>query len=547
MNNSILKISGIMGVLFSFCQVTSYAQVQEEPPKLVVGIVLDQMRWDYLHRFAHHYGSGGFKRLMDHGFSCERTYIPYLPTYTAPGHASVYTGSVPAIHGIVANDWVERKTQQKMYCTEDKTVKSVGGSEVAGMMSPKNMITSTLADEMKLASNERSKSFGVAIKDRGSILPAGHMANAAYWYDNKTGHFITSSFYRAELPQWLIDFNERKVGDSLMSLNWDLLKSKNQYTMSTSDDAPYEGVFDWAEQSVFPYKTSKAVQNNDYSAIQSTPYGNTIVTLLAKSLIQHESLGKDDHTDFLAISYSSTDYMGHFFGINALEIEDAYIRMDQELTALFDYLDQQVGEGEYLVFLTADHGGAHNAQFLTDRKVPAHAMFVNEWVKGLNEHLMDEFDQENLVTSLMNYQVHFNESLMAGLDRSQIKHAVIQWLEAQDGITICMDLEGDLMFKGIYILKERSQNAYYPKRSGSIQVILNPGWYSAFAPTGTTHGGWHPYDAHIPLLFYGKNIPKGKTYKNYYMTDIAPTLAAILKIQEPNGSIGEVITELLIQ
>lgn len=522
------------------------APTSKTAPKLVVGIVLDQMRWDYLYRYAHHYQEGGFKRLINQGFSCERTYIPYIPTYTAPGHATVYTGSVPAIHGIVANDWVETSSQQKVYCTEDKMVTSIGGGK-AGLMSPRNMIASTIGDEIKLASNERSKTFGVAIKDRGSILPAGHMANGAYWYDPSNGHFITSSFYRSELPHWLKKFNARNVGDSLMKQEWHLLKNIEEYTHSTVDDTPYEGIFKWTDRPTFPYLTSKAISESDFSAIQTTPYGNTLVTMIAKELIENEQLGRGPATDFLAISYSSTDYMGHFFGINALEIEDAYIRMDQELHNILNFLDQYVGEDEYIVFLTADHGGAHNAQYLKDRKVPAHGQYIKEWLTGLNEFLYQSFQSQHIVTSLTNYQIHFNEPLLIeqNLDRAQVKQQAIKWLEAQEGITICMDLEAELMFKGIEILKNRTQNAYYPKRSGSVQLILNPGWYGAYAETGTTHGGWHPYDAHIPLLFYGKNIPQGVTYKNYYMTDIAPTLAAILKIQEPNGSIGQVITELL--
>lgn len=539
---SVFIFMGLVGGNFT----TSFAKSSEEKPKLVVGIVLDQMRWDYLYRYAHHYGEGGFKRMLNEGFTCERTYIPFLPTYTAPGHASIYTGSVPAIHGIVANDWINALTYEKVYCTEDKSVKSVGGGD-AGLMSPKNMLTSTIADELKLATNERSKTFGIAGKDRGAILPAGHMADGAYWYDNKNGHFITSDFYREELPTWLKRFNKRNIGDSLMNLNWNLANPLSSYTQSTADDTPYEGVFKWAEKSTFPYQTSEAVKLKDKGAILTTPYGNTLITLLAQELIAHEKLGKGSETDFLAISYSSTDYIGHYFGINALELEDTYIRMDLELTQLLNYLDQEIGKGEYTVFLTADHGGAHNAQYLTDRNVPAKAHFIKEWLTDLNIHLEKEFGHKNLVNSMMNYHVHFNESAIknAQIDRLKLKKEVISWLEKQEGVSICIDMEENIPFKGITLLKERSKNGYFPQRSGTIQMILNPGWYSAYALTGTTHGGWHPYDAHIPLLFFGKHIPQGKTYKNYYMTDIAATLAAILSIQEPNGSVGDVILELM--
>lgn len=532
-------------ILFCSNKFNGYAQ---ERPKLVVGIVVDQMRWDYLYKYQENYTENGFKRLTQNGFSCERTYIPYIPTYTAPGHATIFTGSIPAIHGIVANDWKDKVLDKNVYCTEDSQVDPVGSVSESGKMSPRNMLSTTIGDELKLTSNGRSKVFGVAMKDRGAILPAGHSANGAYWYDSESGNFITSSYYRNTLPKWVERFNHRNVGDSLMLLDWQLILSKELYKFSSEDENNYEGKFKWKNNVSFPYATSKAVELKDKKAILTSPHGNTITSMFAKELILNEKLGKGDEVDFLSISFSSTDYMGHFFGINALEIEDAYIRMDREIADLLQFLDKEIGEGEYLVFLTADHGAANNAQYLLDRKIPAKAKFLKEWINSLNEYLSTVFNEEKLVLSYMNYQIHFDENKIdeKNIDRKKLKEYTISYLNKLEGITISFDMEGEVESTAVSIFKERSQNAYFYKRSGTIQIILDPNWYSAFASTGTTHGSWNPYDAHIPLIFYGKNIPKGKSYKNYSMSDIAATIAAILQIQEPNGSVGVVIEELLI-
>lgn len=538
------KLLFFIFVFFCFEKLNGYAN---NKPKLVVGIVVDQMRWDYLYRYQENYSEDGFKRLIQNGFSCEKTYIPYIPTYTAPGHATIFTGSIPAIHGIVANDWKDKIVERNVYCTEDTSAISIGSQSKSGKMSPRNMLSTTIGDELKLASNGRSKVFGIAMKDRGAILPAGHSANGAYWYDNESGNFITSNYYRDTLPNWVMRFNNRNIVDSLMLLDWDLFLPKEDYRFSSEDENKYEGKFKWKDNVSFPYATSKAVELQDKKAILTSPHGNTFTSMFAKELILNERLGKSEEVDFLSISYSSTDYMGHFFGINALEIEDAYIRMDREIADLLQFLDKEIGKEEYIVFLTADHGAAHNAQYLKDRDIPAEGKFLKEWMAPLNAFLATKFKEDSLVLTYMNYQIHFDERKIKEkqIDRKKLKEYTIAYLNKLEGVTISFDMEGELESASILVFKERSRNAYFYKRSGVIQIILDPSWYSAYANTGTTHGSWNPYDARIPLIFYGKNIPKGKSFKNYSMSDIAPTIAALLQIQEPSGCIGIVIEELL--
>src|SRR5688500_3852800 len=283
-------------------------------PKLVVGIVVDQMRWDFLYRYYDMYTvNGGFRRMLSQGFSCENTFIPYAPTVTAPGHATVYTGTVPGIHGIAGNAWWDREQMRTVYCTEDLTVNAVGiGPSDAGQMSPRNMLATSICDQLKFGTNFKSKVIGVAIKDRGSILPAGHTADGAYWYDSRSGKFITSDYYMKELPQWVNAFNDKKWPDQLYKLNWNTIYPINSYVQSSADEKVHEGKPLGTDKKGFPYDLSGFIGKN-YGAIASTPHGNTLTFEMAKAAIEGEQLGKNTVTDFLAVSFSSPDYIGHSF------------------------------------------------------------------------------------------------------------------------------------------------------------------------------------------------------------------------------------------
>ncbi|HTN20572.1 MAG TPA: alkaline phosphatase PafA [Pelobium sp.] len=514
-------------------------------PKLVVGIVVDQMRWDYLYRFANRYGSGGFNRLLNEGFTCENTQIPYLPTVTAAGHAGIYTGSVPAIHGIAANDFIIQAIGKSLYCTEDTTVKTVGSSSRAGEMSPANLLTTTITDELRLATNFKSKVIGVAIKDRGGILPAGHTANAAYWFDDASGNWISSTYYMTALPTWVNNFNSQKLPEKYINQDWNTLYPINTYSQSTADDNQYEGKFEGEKAPVFPHLTSKMFKGN-YGILRTSPYGNQLTLDFVKEVIKNEQMGKGANTDFLAVSFSSTDYVGHKYGVNAIETEDVYLRMDKNLEDLFNTLDATVGKGQYTVFLSADHGAAHNPVFLTDHKVPAGTWATSAILRSLNSALEKAFKQTKIASSFSNYQVSFNNKLIESqnLDYEAIKDFTVKFLRKQDGVAYAVDMEKVAMASIPDALKTRIINGYNPERSGAIQIILKPGLFSG-STTGTTHGTWNPYDTHIPLVFMGWGIKHGSLNRQTSMADIAPTLAALLHIQEPNGNVGLPIEEAL--
>jgi predicted AlkP superfamily pyrophosphatase or phosphodiesterase len=516
-------------------------------PKLVVGLVIDQMKWDYLYRYYDRYSNGGFKRLVNDGFSAENTYISYTPTYTACGHASVYTGSVPSINGIIGNNWFDPKLGRDVYCTEDNDMQTVGSTSDAGKMSPKNMLSNSITDELKLATNFKSKVIGISMKDRGAILPAGHSADGAYWYDGATGNWITSTYYRKDLPAWVNTYNNSKESDKFMSKDWTTLYPIETYTQSSTDDHIYEGRFKGATSSSFPHVLKNAV-GKDFGLIRSTPFGNTMTLDLAKIAIEAEEMGKDDITDFLAVSCSSTDYVGHQFGPNSIEAEDMYLRLDRDLEAFFNYLDKTVGKGNYLLFLTADHGAIQVPGYLVENKIPAGNINSRQLLKDLNALIEKDFGVKNAASSLMNNQVVFDKAVIkAGKgDYNAIKAATMEFLRYQEGIMDAIDLSNLNNTTLPAEIKNRVANGYNAQRSGDVYFLLKPNWFDG-GKTGTSHGTWYAYDSHIPLVFMGWNVKPGKTNKNYYMSDIASTVAAMLRIQMPNGNIGEPITELTHQ
>ncbi len=517
-------------------------------PKLVVGIVIDQMRWDYLYRYYDRYQQGGFRRLLAEGFSCENTYINYLPSVTAIGHSTIYSGSVPAIHGITGNDFIVEATGKTMYCTEDSTVKTVGSTSAAGRMSPRNLLANTIADELKLATNFRSKVIGVALKDRGSILPAGHAADAAYWFDDPSGNWISSTYYMNALPPWLNEFNAKKLPAQYLKQDWKPLYDTSTYVQSSRDENPYEGKFTGTSGPTLPVKTS-GMFAKDYSIIRTTPYGNTLTADLARAVIKNEQLGKGSSTDFLAVSFSSPDYIGHKFGVNAIETEDCYLRLDRDIAGLLTFLDAQTGKGNYTVFLTADHGAANNPNFLLDHKIPAGYWRGSELLRELNAALELTYKAKNIVLSFSNYQVHLNNALIASekLNEENIRKEIISLLRGKPGISFVVDNDKAGAAGIPEQIRMKIQNGYNVKRSGAISIILDPAYYSgnAASATGTTHGSWNAYDTHLPLVWMGWGVKHGTTNRRVYMTDIASTLAAILHIQEPNGCIGEPIYELI--
>ena len=530
-------------VLFTLLLLSGLSKGQERP-KLVVGLVVDQMKMEYLYRFSNDFSANGFKRLQSDGFTFHNVHYNYIPTYTGPGHASIYTGTTPSVHGIVGNEWFNKAIGKDVYCTDDVLERTLGnGSKSEGEMSPRNLQSTTITDELKLATKFEGKVIGMSLKDRGAILPAGHFANWAFWYSS-TGSFISSTYYGKELPTWLTQFNEQKHYLKYLNKGWDLLKDKSVYNESLNDNSPYEGKM-FQKEPFLPYNLKDMYDNNDAGVLKSTPYGNSILADLAKAAIDGEALGQDEVTDFLTVSFSATDYIGHKLGPRAIELQDTYLRLDETIADFLDFLDKKVGKGNYLVFLTADHAGAENVSYLKDNKYKVEAISYNEIKKDLKAFSEEAFG-DNIILDYSNFNVFLDHSKIEenDLKLNDVKAKLVQFLYTKDYVKRVYTEEQVMANSGTDIYLNSIANGYDPTQNGELIVLEKPG-YIEYSTTGTTHGTPYTYDTYVPLLFYGWNIKQGESFNRKDITQIAPTLALKLKTTLPNGTNADVLEEVL--
>ena len=503
------------------------------------------MKMEYLYRFNSDFSENGFKKLMNNGFTFYNMHYNYMPTSTAPGHASIYTGTTPAVHGIMGNDWFNRTLQKKMYCTDDASVSTLGdGKKEEGEMSPKNLFSSTITDELKLATNFRGKVFGVSLKDRGSILPAGHFADWAFWYSN-TGSFISSTFYGKKLPDWVTQFNTEKHYLPYVNKGWNLLKPIASYNESLADDNPHESeLFD--NKPIFPYDLNKMYAKYGPNIMRSIPCGNDFLLEFAEKTIEKEALGNDDITDFLALSFSATDNVGHDFGPRSIEIQDTYLRLDLTIADFLNFLDAKIGKGNYLVFLTADHAAAETPKFLNrDNKYNVDNIEILAIRSALKDFSIATFG-ENLVLDYTKFNLHFNKEIIKtkALDLKVVKQVFKDFLMTQQQVRKVFTEEEILANTGADYFLNCIAKGYDVTQNGDLVVLDKPGYIEGKA-TGTEHSAPYTYDTHVPLLFYGWHINKGQSHEKKVITQIAPTLAQLLKITLPNSTESEVLIEVV--
>lgn len=516
------------------------AQEVNQRPKLVVGIVVDQMRNEYINRYYDDFGEDGIKRLINKGYYFTNTHYEYMPTYTAPGHATIYTGAVPNVHGIVGNSWYHRGLQQVIYCTQDDSCDVVGG-EGRGMSSAR-LASSTVTDELRMSTNERGKVIGVSIKDRGAILPAGHMSNGAYWFDDD-GNFISSSYFMESLPKWVQKFNNKKLPIEYIKKGWDMTPGVT-FDESLKDDNPYESKLGGKTAPVFPYDLTDLIKSGGIGSMRATPYGNDLVVDFVEEALVQEQLGKDEHVDMIAVSFSSTDYVGHAMGPRAIETQDTYIRLDRSIARLLQFLDKEVGNGNYLVFLTADHGAAEVPNYLRDRGFDVSTISYSALSDELKKASIKEYG-ENVVKNVSNFNIHLNHEVLKNLklDEKDVVEFVRSYLLNKDYVRRVYDQDEILRGNPADHYLSLLFNGYDPKQGGELVMILKPGFMS-YKQTGTTHGSPYAYDTHVPLIWYGWGIPHGRAYGKKFVTQIAPTLSQKINIGLPNGTQAEILTEL---
>lgn len=528
--------------------VSSAFFAQNNPkPKLVVGIVVDQMRYDYLKRFDNKYGENGFKRLLKNGYTLNNAHFNYIPTYTAVGHTSVYTGTTPFYHGIISNNWYDKYLKKSIYCVDDATYETVG-TEKGGKKSPYRMQSTTITDQLHLAQQMHGKTIGISIKDRSAILPAGHTANAAYWFQGQAdGKFITSTYYMGKLPKWVTKFNASGLAKKYLNTIWVTQYPIDTYKESLPDNNEFEGLFKGETKPVFPHDLAALqAQNGGYDILKATPYGNSLVKDFAMAAIKEEKLGKGKYTDFLALSFSSTDYIGHQYGVDSKEVEDTYIRLDGEIAELLIFLDKNVGKDNYSLFLTADHAAVPVPAYLKSLKIPAQYLDAKAFALRAQEITKTYFNSSNLIENISNYQIFLNKKRIheLGLDANKVAQTLADELVSFKGIyktVTAHTMQTTNFSNGILNLL---QNGYNQKFSGDVLVVPMPATI-VYPHTGTTHGTGYNYDTHVPLIFYGNGIKTGASNHYYPIIDIAPTMATLLGIEFPNTNTGKVIEEVL--
>lgn len=544
-NNFFKRIVILTLLLLTVAFFTHFQSGKKNIPKLVVGIVVDQMAYDFIPRYWNKYSDAGFKRLINYGFFCKNTKLTHFPSYTAVGHSGIYTGSVPSKNGIAGNDWYDKEKDKIVYCADDDTCKTVGSFSDEGNMSPSSLMTSTITDQLMLSNNKKSKVIAFALKDRGAIFPAGHLGTA-YWYDSKSKKCITSSYYMNKLPTWVEEFNNKNLTDFYLSKEWNTLFPISEYTESTEDENDFEDKFISETKPVFPHNLPDLKYKNP-NLLRTCPFGNNYTKDFTLDALKYEEFGKDEYPDFLSISFSSTDYVGHKFGPNSIETEDTYLRVDKDIANILEYLDNNIGIQNYLVFLTADHGVCGNPGYLNSKGIPAGTFFTKVILDSVNKFLERTYDKKNLAHSFFNQQVYFNHKLIneSGVNLSEISNKTAEYIrkniEAVENVYTYEDFKsGNFNDYAFSFFK----NGYFEKRSGEVFINFKKYWIEDRVK-GAEHGGPYDYDIHIPLIWYGCGIPKGETSEPIEMVDIAPTLSIILNIDFPSGCVGKPIREIV--
>jgi predicted AlkP superfamily pyrophosphatase or phosphodiesterase len=519
-------------LFFAYCLLpTAYSFSQ---PKLVVGIVVDQMRYDYIRKYWDKFGNDGFKRLVKEGFNCKNTNYNYVPTFTGPGHSAIYTGVTPAVNGIISNDWYDRDSQKIIYCTADSSVKTVGSTSVAGKMSPRNLLAPAVGEELRKTSENKSKVIGIGLKDRGAILPAGHDANAAYWYDASNGNWITSSYYMKALPQWVIDFNKKESAKKYLYGYWTTLLPIDQYKESDADDNVCEESFRGRERPTFPYLLDTLMKyNGGLGLLRSTPFGNSFTKDFAIETIRNENLGKGSAADMLCVSFSSTDYIGHQFGPQSVEVEDCYLRLDKDIAELLKFIDENIGKKNALVFLTSDHGAAESVPCLQKKNIPAGVVDEKTISDSLKKFYARTYN-DSLLMKVSGFDVYLykGEILERKLRIREVENKTVEYLLKLDGIADALTL-GDIQEQDYKDpIRAKIKAGFYEQRSGDLIFVLKENWVEGFHK-GTTHGSPYEYDTHVPLLWWGYTVKPGSSDEMITITQIASTLSMILKIPAP--------------
>jgi predicted AlkP superfamily pyrophosphatase or phosphodiesterase len=520
------------------------AYLPPDKPRLVVGIVIEELKFDQLEKFRDKLGENGIKKLINEGTYFKNASYEYMLTQSAPGHATISTGAEPSFHGITSDDWFVPLKNELINCTKDLTVNSVGGSFESGLHSPVNLLVSTFSDELQMATNRKSKVFGIGLRESSAIFSAGHAANAAYWFDNSTGTWMSSTYYINSMPGWVNDFNAMKYSETYLNSTWNLFKPVSYYSDCLPDSNSFEAGFN--NINYFPYDLKKIRSKKDYSLLRETPFGNSLTANFAIKLMQSEKLGKDDVTDYLSICFSATDYIGHRFGPSSVEMGDAILRLDDDIKNLLTFLNDSIGKRNVLVYFTAAHGISEIPAVLEKNRIPSGYFKQNQALQLLRSYLNAVYGEGNWVKGYSEKQVFLNRTLIedARLSLDDVQKKVARFLVQFTGVEAAYPYSAfEANDFGNGNLK-RIINNFSPQRSGDVIVTLNPGWIEKDSESVTNHNSPYEYDSHVPLIWYGWTVNRLTISRKVNMTDIAATLSTLCKVSYPNACTGEPMFEL---
>jgi predicted AlkP superfamily pyrophosphatase or phosphodiesterase len=526
------------------------AYLPPDKPRLVIGIVVEMLKYDQLEKFRDRLGENGIKKLINEGTYFKNASFEYMLTQSAPGYATISTGTEPSIHGITSDFWYQPLRNELIYSTKDNSVNAVGGSFDAGLYSPVNLQASTFSDELKMATSRKAKVFGIGLKENSAILSAGHAADGAFWFDINTGTWMSSTYYMKTLPVWVNDFNAMKFPDTYLNNTWSLFRPVKDYSDCLTDSNSFEAGFN--SVNYFPYDlkkmSSKGILNsrNDYSLLRETPFGNSLTTSFAMRLIQNEKLGKDDITDYLTICYTPTDNIGHRFGPSSVEMGDAILRLDDDIKNLLTFLTDSIGKKNILVYFTSAHGISEIPAVLQNNRIPAGYFKQNQALQLLRSYLNAVYGEGNWVKGYSERQVFLNRTLIedARLSLEDVQKKVARFLVQFTGVAAAYPYSAfEANDFGNGNLK-RILNNFNPQRSGDVIVTLNPGWVEKEGDFVTDHNSPYEYDSHVPLIWYGWTVNRSAVTRQVNMIDIAATLSSLCKVPYPNACTGEPMFEL---
>jgi predicted AlkP superfamily pyrophosphatase or phosphodiesterase len=521
-----------------------------QEPKLILAITIDGLRGDIPFRYADRFGPGGFRYLMDNGTVYANAHYQHSTTFTAVGHATLFTGGNSPQHGLAGNDWHDESRGGQVYCVEDDRHPIIGREPKAHEgTSPRNLTASTYGDELILASGGAARVFSVSIKDRGAILPGGRLGKA-FWYSSSSGAFVTSTYYYDDYPAWVAAWNTGKHADQYQDATWELLGDKAEYIFGAHDDREAERPYKHLGRT-FPHRLATDTPADFYGALRYVPMGDELTLEFAKELVRQEKVGEGPATDMLAIGFSTNDYIAHAFGPNSLESEEGVLRLDATLADLFAFVDETVGLDRTLIVLSADHGFDEVPEHQKELGFDAGRHYPEKFLEQVNGGMQQRYKSEDeFVVAFWNPSLYLNHETIADLaiEKAEAERALADEILKVPGIALAMT-RTDLMSGTITDnpIMRKVQRAFHPKLSGDVLIVQDQFWYlypnaEEFA---AMHGSPYAYDTYVPIMLAGPGIPSQVVSRPVAPEDIAITIATYMGTKPPSGSVGEVLHEAL--